>query len=119
MLMCTGILPCYVILVLMRTFHIYVCHDIMWAFPFCGIRQRVSTFSLTKPDSEGTYLSSFGGSMQVCVGRVWRSTTHPTLPRQLKSSRSCYIVLKDKSHHVYVCLHYLTLRVMCHLLSIS
>ena len=42
-----GILPRNVMLVRMRTFDIYVCHDIMWVFPF--LRHPVTCNILSQP----------------------------------------------------------------------
>ena len=55
------------------SYRIYVRHDIMQALPLHGVWRRSRLVS--------TYTSTSCGSMCACMGRVWGSTTHPTLPR--------------------------------------
>ena len=45
--MCIEILPHYVMLVWTRTFDIYVRHDIMRVFFFCGVSRRHTALCLT------------------------------------------------------------------------
>ena len=85
-----GIIFHYVILVRARTFDIYVWHDIMSAFPFLWHPAMYNALCTIKSGLGGTYTSPLGGSMCTYVGRMWRSTTHPTLPETEKSLRSCY-----------------------------
>ena len=54
------------------------------------------------PGPGGMYTSPLGGFMCEYVGRVWRSTTHPTLLGTGKSPRPCD-EFKIGLNHVSVC----------------
>lgn len=67
-------------------------------FPTHG--SHVNAFSPMKP-SPGVHIRARLVGPCVCVWAMY-----PIQSR--KSSRSCYVVLKGRSYHVCVCLHYLT-----------
>ena len=93
---------CYVILVRTRTFDIYVRHDIMQVFPFLWRSATCIVLYLSKTSLWGTYMSPPCESMCTCMGRVWGSTTHPTLPETEKSPGHITI-LKERSQSCYLC----------------
>ena len=72
-------------------FDIYVRHDIMWAFFVLWCPVMCNMLCPTKPGARRTYTSPRGGSMCEYMGRVWRSTTYPTLPIVEKHPRSCKV----------------------------
>ena len=55
--------------------------SVLWCPATCN------TLCPTKSGPEGMFTSPPGGSMYTYMGRVWRSTTHPTLPRIGKRPR--------------------------------
>ena len=79
-----GILPRNVMLVRMRTFDIYVCHDIMWVFPF--LRHPVTCNVLCRPTQthgERTRARLVGpcACTWVVCGKVPCITPYPKLGR--------------------------------------
>ena len=87
----------------------YLCLPWYHAGPFllCGVRRRVTRV----PDQvrpRGMYTSPPGGSMYAYMGRVWRSTTHPTLPRIEKRPRLCKVYEKLGPPHMLHVFAFLT-----------
>ena len=109
---CIGILPHYVML--LQTLW-YLCSSWYHVSLSLRCRWRISAFSSIMrvfPYGVGDALAHLARSSQAYMGRVWESTTHSILLQTRKSSRSCCVVLKDRSHHVCVCFHYLVLKVL-------
>ena len=76
--------------------------SVLWCPAMCN------TLCLTKPGPGGMYTSPPGGSMYAYMGRVWRSTTHPTLPGIKKRPRPCKVYEKLGPAHMLHVFAFLT-----------
>ena len=91
-----------------RNYDIYIRHDIMRAL-FCSVVSGdVYHMCPTKSGLGGMYTSPPGGSMYAYMGRVWRSTTHPTLPEIEKRPRLCKVYEKLGPPHMLHVFAFLT-----------
>ena len=76
--------------------------SVLWCPATCN------TLCPTKLGPGGTYMSPRGESMYTYMGHVWRSTTHPTLPRIEKRPRLWKIYEKLGPAHMLHVFAFLT-----------